>query len=431
MTEIAPRGFTGADVPDAAIYDTCIRCGLCLQSCPTYLETSVETSSPRGRISLIRAVGEGTLDLLSPGFVAQMSECLDCRGCEAVCPSGVLYGRLIEPARAQIRRAQREREGLLRRVGRYVTLRLLFKHLGLMRALAALLRFAQATHADSIASLFGLGSQAALAPRLVGTPFVPTGQRFATPDAQGVAFLHTGCIMHVAFAATHEATIRMLRRGRLSVVVPRAQGCCGAIAVHAGEAELGREMARKNIEAFERSGADVYVVNAAGCGSMLKEYPQLFEEADPWHDRAKRFSSRVRDVLEVLDAVDLPTPQRFRNAVVAYQDACHLANAQRVSAAPRRLLATIPGLQLVEMKESTICCGSAGIYNLTQPEMAQRLGARKAAAIVETGAEIVATANPGCALQIAAALRAAHCAAPVVHVVDLLDGAYASEGIVG
>jgi glycolate oxidase iron-sulfur subunit len=423
------RGFSGEDVPDSAAYDACIRCGLCLQSCPTYLETSVETSGPRGRISLIRAVGQGELDLLSPGFVAQTSECLDCRGCEAVCPSGVRYGRLIEPARAQIRRAQAEHDSFGRRIGRYLGLRLLFAHLGVMRALALLLRFAQATGLDRAAALVGLSDAASLAPRVSGAAYAPRNQRYHAGDAAGLAFLHTGCIMQAAFGHVHEATVRMLLRGRLSVVVPAEQGCCGAIAVHAGEPELGREMARKNIAAFERSGADVYVVNAAGCGSTLKEYADLFAADDPWHARAARFASRVRDVTEVLDAVDLPPAKNALDAVVTYQDACHLANAQRVTAAPRRLLARIPGIHLVEMEESALCCGSAGVYNLTQRSMARRLGARKAEAITRTAATIVATANPGCAMQIESELRRSGSAVRVRHVVELLDAAYRGERV--
>lgn len=420
----AVRGFTQSDAPEPSIYDTCIRCGLCLQSCPTYLETSSETSGPRGRISLIRAVGEGHLDLLSPGFVAQMWECLDCRGCEAVCPSGVHYGGLIEPARAQIQAAQAPSRGIVARAARRFFLRTLFTHLSLMRAAAALLRIAQRLRLTAFARVLGVGDLAALAPAIPPRPLVPRDQRYEVPNAQGLAFLHAGCIMHVAFPHVHHATIRMLGRARLNVVVPSSQGCCGAIAVHAGDRDLGRQMARRNIEAFERSGADVYVVNAAGCGSALKEYPELFAKDDPWHARATRFSARVRDAIEVLDAVDLPQPSRSVDAAVTYQEACHLANAQRITAPPRRLLAKIPGARLVEMRESTICCGSAGVYNLTQPAMARRLQRRKVEAILETGAAVVATANPGCAMQVAAGLRAAGSSAQVRHVVELLDAAY-------
>jgi glycolate oxidase iron-sulfur subunit len=206
--------------------------------------------------------------------------------------------------------------------------------------------------------------------------------------------------------------------------VPSDQGCCGAIAVHAGEMNMGRQLAKRNIAAFERSGADVYVVNAAGCGSALKEYGELFAGDPQWAPRAHRFSQRVRDVIEVLDAMDLEPPARGVLVDVTYQEPCHLAHAQRVSAAPRRLLAKIPGLRLREMNESAVCCGSAGIYNLTQPEMSARLQRRKVENVTRTGATVVATANPGCALQVAAGLRETGYDARVAHVVELLDEAY-------
>ncbi|HTX58093.1 MAG TPA: (Fe-S)-binding protein [Verrucomicrobiae bacterium] len=426
MIEPGPSGFTGADQPSASILNTCIRCGLCLPTCPTYLETMTETSGPRGRISLIKGVAEGRIDLLSPGFVEQMSQCLDCRACEAVCPSGVHYGQLVETARTQIRRAQAPHDGGAAKGVRWFLLRVLFSRLDVLRAVASLLRLAQRTGLQSLAGLVGLGDAAKLAPRIAGTYFEADDRRVEAQSPQGLAFLHAGCIMPVAFPNVHEATLRMLRRAGLSSVVPSDQGCCGAIAVHAGEMELGRSLAKRNIAAFERSGADVYVVNAAGCGSALKEYRELFAQDDEWRERAQRFSSRVRDVTEVLDAMPLDSHIGAIDASVTYQDPCHLAHAQRVTAAPRRLLSKIPGLRLVEMNESSVCCGSAGIYNLTEPEMAKRLGARKVANIEATGAHIVATANPGCALQVAAGLRAAGSNARVAHVVELLDDAYAA-----
>jgi glycolate oxidase iron-sulfur subunit len=221
----------------------------------------------------------------------------------------------------------------------------------------------------------------------------------------------------------------MLVRGGLSVTVPSTQGCCGAIAVHAGDMDFGRELAKRNIVAFEQSGADVYVVNAAGCGSSLKEYGHMFAEDPAWAQRAQRFSSRVRDITEVLDALELDDRIGRIDKTVTYQEPCHLVHAQRVSAAPRRLLAKIPGLALIEMDESSVCCGSAGIYNLTQPEMADRLGKRKAENVKRTRADIVATANPGCALQVASELRACGYDAPVKHVVELLDDAYAAYSV--
>ncbi len=385
-----------------------------------------ETSGPRGRISLIKAVDEGRLDVLSPGFTAQMSECLDCRACEAVCPSGVPYGELLEGARAKIEAAREpQRTGFQRSVRRFLV-RGLFGNLNLMRLAASLTRFMQRTGLIHLASLVGLGRAAKLAPRIANEYFEPSGQEYPAQSPAGTAFVHAGCVMRYAFPNVHEASIRMLRRAGLSAVVPRGQGCCGAIAVHAGEPGFARALAIKNIEAFERSKADVYVVDAAGCGATLKEYGKLFAGDPKWEARATRFSSRVRDVLEVLDAMPLDSHIGRIDATVTYQEPCHLVHAQRVSAAPRRLLAQVPGLQLVEMNESSVCCGSAGVYNLAEPEMSQRLQKRKVENVRKTAATFVATANPGCAMQVAAGLRDAGLNANVKHVVEILDDAYAA-----
>ncbi len=405
-------------------YESCVRCGLCLPACPTYLETMTETSGPRGRISLIKAVDEGVLDLLSPGFVEQMSQCLDCRACQAVCPSGVPYGSMLEEMRARIERARAPLRPAGERAMHTLLLRWLFAKPSRLRAAASLLRFAQRSGLTMLASLAGLRDAARLAPQIGDNFFIANDQQYAVSRAAGTAMLHVGCVMHVAFPAVHEATVRMLNRAGLSVVVPRAQGCCGALAIHAGEPEFARELARVNIAAFERTGADVYVVNAAGCGSALKEYGSLLDDDPAWRERARAFAERVRDVTEVLDAMELPAPRGRIDARVTYQEPCHLVHAQRVSAAPRRLLDRIPGLERIEMNESAVCCGSAGIYNLTEPEMAQRLQTRKIGNIEATGATIVATANPGCAAQVTAGLRAAGVEASVKHIVELLDEAY-------
>jgi glycolate oxidase iron-sulfur subunit len=427
---VSHQGFSGTDVPPSDVFDRCVRCGLCLPTCPTYVETLVETSGPRGRIALIKAVAEERLDLLSPGFVHQMSECLDCRACEAVCPSGVEYGKILEPARTQIVRAQGPVRSLWARLGRAVLIGMLFQRMWLMRFAARLLKLYQRSglrdliRRTGILRALGLQDMEAMAPRVSDRFFVPRGQTFAANGGKrAMAFLHAGCIMHVAFAEWHEATVRVLNAARVEVVVPRDQGCCGAITIHAGDMPRGRELAKRNIAAFERSGADVYVINAAGCGSALKEYGHLFHDDPAWHSRAIAFSAKVRDVLEYVDEIGLPAgslgPLR---GIVTYQDACHLAHAQRITAPPRRLLASIPGLELREMDESSLCCGSAGIYNVTQPEMAQRLQRRKVDRVLEVAPEIVATANPGCALQIRNGLDRAdakHIA--VKHVVQLLD----------
>jgi glycolate oxidase iron-sulfur subunit len=427
-------GFSGTDVPPQSVYDQCVRCGLCLPVCPTYVETLVETSSPRGRIALIKAVDEGRLDLTSPGFMHQMHECLDCRACEAVCPSGVAYGPLLEPARTQVERAVDPARPPLQKALRWFTLHALFGNLGLMRAAALLLRFYQRSglqrllRGSGLLRLLHLDELEALAPAVSPRFFVPHGQRYPATGTRRKAtvFLHAGCVMHVAFAQTNEATVRVLQRAGCEVLVPAAQGCCGAIAVHAGEMDFGRELAQHNIAAFEASGAEFYIINAAGCGSALKEYGHLFAAEPAWAARAAAFSSRVRDVLEFLDGIGIAPELGRIDAVVTYQEPCHLAHAQRISEAPRRLLAQIPGLILREMEESALCCGSAGIYNVTQPDMAQRLQERKVRNILAVEPAIVATANPGCALQVAGGLAKTGRAIAVRHVVDLLDEAYAA-----
>src|SRR5579884_41671 len=382
---------------EPSVYNKCVRCGLCLPTCPTYVETLTETSGPRGRISLIKAVAEERLDLLSPGFVHQMSECLDCRACEAVCPSGVQYGSLVEAARAQIEKARAPKRGFVSRIVRQLLLR-------------------------------GMNLEEAemLAPAISPSFFVPRNQRYEARHSRASVMLHAGCVMHVAFTHVDDATVRVLRRNGFSVVVPAAQGCCGAVAVHAGEMDFGLHLAKRNIAAFENSRADFYIVNAAGCGSTLKEYGRLLARDAKWADRAARFSARVRDVLEFLDESGISDELGPVDAAVTYQDACHLAHAQRIAAAPRRLLDRIPGLRLVEMNESSLCCGSAGIYNITQPEMAERLGSRKIENVIATGAAVVATANPGCALQLNAQLRKRESSIRVMHVIELLEQSYAA-----
>jgi glycolate oxidase iron-sulfur subunit len=415
---------------DPSVYNKCVRCGLCLPTCPTYVETLTETSGPRGRISLIKAVAEERLDLLSPGFVHQMSECLDCRACEAVCPSGVQYGQLVEAARSEIAKAQAPQRPAPLRFFRWLVLKVLFGNLLFIRLAAVLLRFYQNSGVRELARKSGLlralhlEEQEALAPSVSRRFFVPRNQRYAATPSRFTVMLHAGCVMHVAFAHVDEATVRVLRRNGCTIVVPAKQGCCGAIAVHAGEMDFGRELAKRNIAAFEESGADYYIINAAGCGSTLKEYGHLLQDDPQWAGRAERFSSRVRDVLEFLDEIGLSPDLGTLEQTVTYQDACHLAHAQRITAPPRRLLSQIPGLRLVEMHESSMCCGSAGIYNVTQPEMAHRLGERKAVNVIDTQSQVVATANPGCALQMIAHLREKNSPIRVKHVIELLDEAY-------
>ncbi|HET8845927.1 MAG TPA: heterodisulfide reductase-related iron-sulfur binding cluster, partial [Ktedonobacteraceae bacterium] len=432
-------GFQGQDTPDSSIVQRCVRCGLCLPHCPTYQETLRETSSPRGRIHLIEAVGRGQLNLIDRGFIQQMYQCLDCRACEAVCPSGVEYGKLVESARTQIERARPL--PLFQRILRKLIFKQLFGNMRIFRGMSRLLYLYQRSglqwlaHHLGILRLLRLAEAESLLPQLPSHFVVATDQRYSPQAASGEATslpvpgvaLFNGCIMSTAFAETNRATIRVLQAHGCSVSLPSGQGCCGALTIHAGDMDEARVMARRNIEAFERSGIDFIVVNAAGCGAALKEYTHLLHDDPQFAERAARFSARVRDISEFLLEIPAQPARHSLPLRVTYQEPCHLVHAQRISSAPRQLLKRIPGLELTEMAEASFCCGSAGIYNLTQPVMSARLRARKTQHTVATGAEVVITANPGCLLQLRSGLKQQGSKIQVMHLVDILDRAYQQE----
>ncbi|HEX8730832.1 MAG TPA: heterodisulfide reductase-related iron-sulfur binding cluster [Ktedonobacterales bacterium] len=428
-------GFSGPDQPRDDIMARCIRCGFCLPSCPTYLETGSEASSPRGRIRLIQAVAEGSLSLTDPTFTEQMYQCLDCRACEAVCPSGVRYGQLVETARTQIERARPRPAG--QRALRAAVFSGMFADARRFRLAGRALRLYQRSGMRRLArrsgalDTLGLRATEALAPDLPDAAYIPQGEVYAPlPDVtpRGRVAFFAGCVMSTVFAGTDRATIRTLTTNGYEVVAPAAQECCGALTIHAGEMDRARALAIRNIVAFEASGADHIISNAAGCGSALKEYGELFRETPAWRERAEAFAARVRDITELLGEAlargELDTRFEPLPLTVTYQEPCHLVHAQRISAQPRALLAAIPGLRVVEMAEATLCCGSAGVYNITHPKMAGTLGRRKARNILTTRAQAVVTANPGCALQLRAELTRAGSPIPVLHIVDLLDAAY-------
>ncbi|HET8628311.1 MAG TPA: heterodisulfide reductase-related iron-sulfur binding cluster [Thermomicrobiales bacterium] len=424
------RSFDGPDVPSAEIINTCVRCGFCLTSCPTYLETRVETSSPRGRIYLMKSVSEGRLDVTSAGFVHQMYECLDCRACEDVCPSGVQYGKIVEPARTQVER--HIRRPLAQRLLRKATFEVLFPNMRLFRLQSSLFRLYQRSGAQWLVRQTGLLKPLGLAeterflPRISGRFFVPEGQVYpAAGERRARVALFAGCIMSTAFARVDRATARVLARNGCEVVVPPAQGCCGALNVHGGDLASARAMMRRNIAAFEDLGVDAIIINAAGCGSTLKEYGHLLHDDPEWADRAAAFAAKVKDVSEFLAGLGLVGELGRIEARVTYQDACHLAHAQRITKPPRQLLAAIPGVELVEMPESSLCCGSAGIYNITNPGMSRRLMERKARNVRSVTPEIVVSGNPGCMIQLQTGLERAGAAhVKVKHLTEMLDEAY-------
>jgi glycolate oxidase iron-sulfur subunit len=440
----ALQGFSGFDIPNFEILNTCVKCGLCLPTCPTYRATGREQSSPRGRIHLMQSVHEGRTDLLDPIFVEQAYECLDCRACEAVCPSGVQYGQVIEDSRAQIERARSEhkRQGLFERLLRSVVLGRLFTDLRLLRALATVLRFYQTTGLQQLARRTGLLRLLQLErlerqmPDMRAPFLVPSGQTFAAlGERRGRVALLAGCVMQTAFADIDRATIRVLVRNGWEVIVPAGQQCCGALHIHAGELDPARGLARANITAFESASADYIVNNAAGCGAALKEYGRLLERDQAWGERAARFAEQVRDVTELLAMHPLRGPLAGRAMVATYQDPCHLLHAQKISTAPRTVLASLPGMSLVEMTDPGLCCGSAGIYSITHPEMSSRLLYDKLDHALETGAQVIATANAGCLLQLQAGLRMRgqqrSAGVRARHVVELVDDAYRAAEATG
>ncbi len=425
-------GFTWPDAPAESDLYRCVHCGLCLSSCPTYVETALEMESPRGRLALMKAVNEGRVEI-TPRIVSHWEMCLQCRACEAVCPSGVPYGRIMERTRAQVRAAGlQSRE--LRRFSRFF-LRAALPHPRRLRFGAHLIRLYQRLGIQKLLRLSRLlhllpGGIADLEAQL------PSMGRFFGPSAtvhpaQGekrmtVALL-SGCVMPLMQGPTMEATVRVLTRNGCDVLVPRGQGCCGALNAHAGDLENSRAMARKNIDSLMAAGVEQIVTSSAGCGSTMKEYAELLKDDPDYNAKAVRFGEMTQDVTEFLVGLPFQAPTSTINRKVTYLDPCHLAHAQRITAAPRAILNSIPGLELVEMENSTLCCGGAGIYSSVQPALSQRLLKRKLNAIDATGTQEVITANPGCMLQVEQGFRSRGTAGRVRHVVDILDEAYGLE----
>jgi Fe-S oxidoreductase len=424
-----PAGQAG---PRAEDISRCVHCGFCLNFCPTYLALGLETESPRGRIHLIDALRGGRVP---PRRVVldHLDLCLQCRACETACPSGVSYGRIMEGARAQVVTAGWS--PLSWRL-RSIILRWTFPHPRRLRLLARLLRFYQRGGLQGLVRRirllrllpFHLYDLEQLLPPVAGRFFAPVnagGNPDAGDGAHRVALL-TGCVMPFFYPQTHEATVRVLERHGYQVVIPEEQVCCGALFVHGGDRQTARRLARRNIDVFLAAGVEAVITNAAGCGSTLKEYGDLLADDPEYTEKAARFSSLVKDITEFL--VELPFEAGLGRLErrVTYQDSCHLAHAQRITAAPRQLLGAIPGLELVEMENADRCCGSAGIYNVTHREMSSRLLADKMRAVAATGASVVATANPGCMLQLEAGLRLHGLKGTVAHVVEVVDEAYAA-----
>jgi len=428
---------TPATIPGTApVYEDfarCVHCGLCLNHCPTYRLWHLEADSPRGRIRQMILVNEGKLPLASV-FVNHIDKCLDCRSCETACPSGVEYGKLVEHARARIENEYRR--PWFARMMRSFVFESLLPFPSRIASLGRFLRFYQRSGLQAFArgtallKLLGLADPERLLPRMddrfffdqLGKTFPAAGTRRAR-----VAFF-AGCVADIAFAKLNEATIRVLRANGCEVVVPSGQLCCGALAAHAGVRKTARELARKNIVAFENETFDAILTNAAGGGSTLKNYDHLFGENEEEYAAAKAFRSKVRDVTEFLAALGLSAKLKPVAMRVTYQDSCHLLHGQKVREAPRQLLKAIPGVEFVELPYSDICCGSAGIYNVTQTDASLELLAEKMEYAWKTRAQVIATANPGCLLQMRAGVEMHGTGQEVLHVVEVIERAMTATG---
>ncbi len=421
--ERAGGAFDEHHPPDAALVGDCVHCGFCLPTCPTYVLWGEEMDSPRGRIYLMKQGLEG--EPMNDAMVSHWDACLGCMACVTSCPSGVQYDRLIEQTRAQVERLHERPRSEKALRGLVFSL---FPYPKRLRLVRGPLRLMQRTGLDKAMRRTGLlermspqlAAMQSLAPRLGKSERLP--ERLpAQGERRAVVGLLTGCVQGAFFPGVNAATARVLQAEGCDVVVPRQQGCCGALSTHNGREEEAQGFARALVDTFEAAGVDRVVVNAAGCGSTMKEYAELLADDAEYADRARAIAEKVRDISEVLDELGPVAKRHPLPMSVAYHDACHLAHAQGVRAQPRNLLRGIPGLELKEIAEPELCCGSAGIYNIVNPEPARELGDRKAKNIMATGAQVLVTANPGCLMQVTSAIERSNHPMGMAHTVEVLD----------
>ncbi len=418
-----PMAFDAHHPPDAALISDCVHCGFCLPTCPTYVLWGEEMDSPRGRIDLMKGTLEG--EPLTGDGQRHLDQCLGCMACVTACPSGVQYDKLIEATRGQLERGaiRTPAERALR-----TAIYALFPYPKRLRALRGPLRAYQRSGLGGLLTRTGLlarlpqplQAMESLAPRLGPVQAIASRTPAVGARRRTVGLL-TGCVQGTFFPDVNAATVRVLAAEGCEVVVPRAQGCCGALSAHGGREEQSLAFAKALVSVFEGAGVDTVVANAAGCGSNMKDYAHQLRDEPGWAGRAAALSAMVRDVSELLDELGPVAERHPLPVAVAYQDACHLAHAQGVRDQPRRLLTGIPGIELRELVEAEICCGSAGVYNLLHPEPARELGQRKARAVLGTGAGLMVTANPGCWMQVATTLASMGERMPVAHTIQVLD----------
>ena len=409
----------------------CVHCGFCLQACPTYLTTGLETESPRGRIALMKAVNEGRLEI-SDQVMRHWDLCIQCRACEDVCPSGVPYGNLIESTMDQIR--DHRKIGFIPRLAYEISLRHLIPNQRNLAIVVSMMNLyvksglQKVVRKTKILKLISKRFERLekMTPAVNGKFFRAEGQLY-TADVEGTETIQmlSGCVMPLTQGNQMRAAVRTLNKANKDVEVPLNQGCCGAINSHVGDLGKAKELARANIEAFSKgSGTEPIIVNSAGCGARMREYGHLLSDDPDYASKAVDFSKRVVDINEYLDQAKLQPGETSIPKTVTYQDSCHLANVQKVKDAPRNLIKSIDGIDFCELKGSYICCGAGGTYMITEPEMAEAVLAEKIRNLVDSGADIIATANPGCFMQLDNGIKAAGINVEVKYVTDLLDETY-------
>lgn len=422
---------------DYAVVQQCMHCGMCLPTCPTYVETKAERNSPRGRISLMRAIADGNLEA-GKQFKDEMYFCLGCLACETACPAGVDYTQLFEMARAEAEQSQGPRSPL-RRLFRFFLLYVLFRRQGVLRLVGKLIYLYQVTGLQRLVR----GTALRLMPKSFRAleAKTPVVQREFSPElikpleqtpgkARHRVGVLTGCVQDLIYSDVNRDTVEVLLANGCDVVTPAQQGCCGSLHAHNGEYEWAKGYARRLLDEFDLEKLDAIITNAAGCGSHLKHFDRLLKDDPRYAEKAKKWAEKVRDISEWLLEIGVAAPKAGVQGRVTYHDACHLCHGQKITAQPRELLRSIPDLDVVPLAESMWCCGSAGIYNLIQPEMADKLLQRKLDHIAATGAEVVATGNPGCLLQIQNGLKGRGMDIEVMHPVSILARAYRAESSV-
>ena len=425
--------FSGPDAPQESDMYKCVHCGFCLQACPTYIQTGLETESPRGRIALMKAVNEGRIGITDT-VIRHWDLCIQCRACEVACPSGVPYGNLIEATMAQV--ADHRKQNFVKKTITDLSLKQVVPHQGRLRALMSLTRMYQRSGVRSLVRKSGVldkiaPSMAALEssmPEVSSEYFNARGQTIgALGQRRARVAILSGCIMPLINGPEMDAAVRVLARNGCDVVVPKGQVCCGAINSHVGDLDTARKLARRNIDIFDDAGAEYVIVPSAGCGSRMKEYGHLLSRDRAYSERAHQFSSTVKDINEFLVELPFDPPTASLDYRVTYQDSCHLGNAQRITSAPREILRAIPGVEFVELPNAGQCCGAGGTYTITERDFSLRVLNSKMDAFETTDADVFATANPGCLMQLQYGVQDRNLPAQVKYVTDLLDEAYQLE----